>query len=76
MAKIIIKTEFSSGFYNNDNKVIFIKEKHNNTETFYKIERSKVDPYDYQKLRINRAFYESAVHGGVFKDGVTTIERK
>ena len=76
MAKIIIKTEFSSGFYNNDNKVIFIREKHNNTETFYKIERSKVDPYDYQKLRINRAFYESAVHGGVFKDGVTTIERK
>ena len=77
MATIITKTVFTSGgFYNSDNKLVFIKEKHNKNETYYKIERSKVEPYDYDKLKINKAFYESAIHGGVYKDGVTTIERK
>ena len=47
MATIITKTVFASGgFYNNDNKLVFIKEKHNKNETYYKIERSKVEPYD------------------------------
>lgn len=77
MATIITKTVFTSGsFYNDDNKLIFIKEKHNKNETYYKIERSKVGPYEYEKLKINKIFYESAINGGVYKDGVTTIERK
>ena len=77
MATIITKTVFTSGsFYNDDNKLIFIKEKRNKNETYYKIERSKVGPYEYEKLKINKIFYESAINGGVYKDGVTTIERK
>lgn len=77
MATIITKTVFTSGsFYNDDNRLIFIKEKHNKNETYYKIERSKVEPYEYEKLKINKIFYESAINGGVYKDGVTTIERK
>lgn len=56
--------------------LFFIKEKHNKNETYYKIERSKVEPYEYEKLKINKIFYESAINGGVYKDGITTIERK